>query len=63
MRHGRGIFTWPDGSKYEGDFKQGFRTGNGTTYFPEEDIYVGEFLNGEMHGIGIYNYENGRRYE
>lgn len=29
LPEGTGIYLWNDGSKYEGDFKQGLRSGQG----------------------------------
>ena len=28
--YGKGVYTWSDGQKYEGDFKDGKRHGKGT---------------------------------
>ena len=27
LRHGFGVLTWPDGRKYEGDYKEGLKDG------------------------------------
>jgi hypothetical protein len=38
---GKGILIWNDGTKYEGDFKQGKMQGNGIMILPNKDKYVG----------------------
>jgi hypothetical protein len=39
-----------DGRKYEGDFKFGERTGQGTMTYPDGKKVSGEFKNGEFVG-------------
>jgi hypothetical protein len=34
----------------------------GVRNYENGDKYVGEFLNGKIHGIGIYTYANGDKY-
>ena len=34
-KHGKGKFTWADGSYYEGDFEEGVFQGTGIYYFKE----------------------------
>lgn len=46
--------TYADGSKYEGEFKEGKKAGQGSRFFPSGDRYVGSFENNVMHGTGIY---------
>ncbi len=36
--------------------------GNGIFLFPNGDIYVGDFVNGKRHGIGVCYYENRSEY-
>lgn len=53
--NGNGIFAYPDGSKYEGQFANSQPNGYGAFFypnFPNADKYVGNFLNGAKHGIG-----------
>lgn len=42
---GRGVLTWPDGSKYEGYFIEGRREGRGRFTSSDGDIYEGEWKN------------------
>ena len=47
--------TWPDQSRYEGDFKNGKANGNGVEYMSNGDRYNGQFENDLKHGSGIYH--------
>lgn len=51
---GRGIMTWPDGSKYEGEFKMGKMDGEGTKFMANGNKYIGQFKNDLMHGHGVF---------
>jgi hypothetical protein len=31
-KHGRGVFTWKDGRKYDGEWKEGKQNGKGRYY-------------------------------
>ena len=50
---GRGIETWADGRRYEGDFKHGKKDGEGTFYWPSGQTYIGSWRSGKQHGLGI----------
>lgn len=52
-QNGQGTFAYPDGSKYDGQFKQGRITGLGTWYFANGERYVGSFANNFPHGKGV----------
>lgn len=56
---GRGIFRYPDGSKYVGDFKNGQPEGEGLCYYASGDKYKGSWSNNAPNGEGIYTYANG----
>ena len=43
-----GTFTWPDGEKYVGEWKDNKRNGQGTYTFPSGNKYVGEFKDGDF---------------
>lgn len=55
--------TWEDGSKYEGEWKNGERHGKGTFYYTNGDKYIGDWVRDVQHGKGIYYFQNGERYE
>ncbi len=42
------IYIWSDGSKYEGEFKDGKPNGRGTLTFPDGKKYVGGFKEGKF---------------
>ena len=54
VQHGTGTQTWPDGKKYEGDFREGMLHGRGTLTHKNGDIYMGEYLKDQCHGYGAY---------
>ncbi|MBK6932491.1 MAG: caspase family protein [Saprospirales bacterium] len=58
-KNGAGIFAYPDGSKYEGNFLQGEFDGDGTFYFANGDKYVGAFKDNFPHGTGIRHHADG----
>jgi len=72
-RHGLGTYTFANGDLYEGEWLHNERTGRGMMKFAPSDSdsnssdtfskYEGEFVDGKMHGYGIYYYANGDRYE
>ena len=51
---GKGVFTWPDERKYEGDYYDDKKEGYGVFYWPDGRKYEGEWKNGKQHGIGVY---------
>eukprot|EP00392_Amoebophrya_sp_AT5.2_P011692 g11775.t1 len=55
---------YENGDVYEGEFREGFREGNGTYYFAKVPgtRYEGQFVRDEFHGYGVYFYER-NRYE
>ena len=46
--HGRGVYTYKDGRKYEGQI-----------FYKD----LGEYLNDKKHGVGVYNWSDGRKYD
>ena len=64
--HGKGVFCFHDGGRYEGDFVRGGFSGKGimTYTFPTAGYrYEGDFVNGKRHGKGVYTFPSGKRYE
>lgn len=60
---GYGIYVWNDGSRYEGNFRNGKRDGEGIYYYPKGAKYIGTQSNGKRHGWGTYYYPSGSKYE
>ena len=61
VQHGRGKQSWADGSKYEGEWRNGMAHGIGLIQHPNGDQYEGEFMNGQANGFGAYIYANGQK--
>ena len=61
--HGRGVFTFPHGTRYEGDFRHGSFQGRGGMTWPSGSRYEGDFVDGERTGRGVMTWPNGNRYE
>ncbi len=51
-QNGQGVFAYPDGSKYEGQFRGGKFQGSGTFFFGNGDKYVGNFKENYPNGYG-----------
>ena len=51
-RHGYGLYDWNDAGKYIGFWKDDKREGYGIYFYNEGDEMSGEFLNGELTGLG-----------
>ena len=62
MRHGRGIQLWPDGSKYEGYWKNDMANGKGRLIHADGDVYEGDWENDKAHGFGQYTHMDGAQY-
>ena len=59
----RGIKTFDDGARYEGELRDGEPHGEGVMIWPDGARYVGEFRAGREHGQGIMTMPDGERYE
>ena len=62
-----GVFMFVDGSKYEGEYREGqdgkpVRHGKGT-YVQGEERYTGDWVNDQMHGEGRYHFASSAVYE
>ena len=57
---GIGTYTYADGSKWVGEFKEGKPEGEGTCYYINGDKYKGNWKRHAPHGEGIMYYTNGR---
>jgi len=51
--HGIGIFTWPDGKKYIGQYRKDKKWGYGVFIFSDSKVWEGAWYDGKQHGIGI----------
>ena len=55
--NGHGTYTYPNGDKYEGEFKDGEKNGQGTFTFSDGSKYVGEFKDGKPWKGTMYDEE------
>ncbi len=60
---GHGVFTWPNGDRYEGQYKDGRMHGTGTYNYADGKKYIGDWKEDARAGRGIYTWPNGDRYE
>jgi len=63
IRDGRGFQIWPDGSLYEGYWKDNKANGKGRLIHADGDVYEGEWQDDKAHGFGVYMHADGARYE
>jgi len=62
-RHGHGILIKANGSRYEGEFKDGVPNGRGVCNYSQGTRYEGEWVDGESEGKGIVHKADGTRLE
>lgn len=58
---GSGIFAYPDGSKYDGQFDKNKPNGWGTFFYPDKSRYVGTFKSGQPNGKGTLYQNDGNK--
>ncbi len=61
--HGIGKMVWFYGKVYEGEWKDGSRTGRGKLTYSDGGFYDGEWVGGLMHGKGKLKHPNGCFYD
>jgi hypothetical protein len=54
MREGKGSQLWPDGSLYEGDWKENSAWGLGKLTNKDGSYYEGQWMNNHANGIGVF---------
>ena len=60
--NGKGTYTYANGDKYVGKYKDGKQNGQGTYTFANGDKYVGEFKDDKQNGQGTYTLTDGGKY-
>ena len=63
IRTGRGKQTWPDGSMYEGWWRDNKANGRGRLIHVDGSMYDGMWLDDKTHGYGIYCHLDGTKYD
>ncbi|MFN0215473.1 MAG: caspase family protein, partial [Saprospiraceae bacterium] len=61
-RSGQGYYDYPDGSRWTGEFKDGYPNGRGVCYYSNGDRYEGEWANNAPYGEGVMYFATGRVY-
>ncbi|XP_023284574.1 ankyrin repeat and MYND domain-containing protein 1 [Seriola lalandi dorsalis] len=61
-REGLGVQEWSDGSRYEGDFVNGFKHGKGRYTWRNGEFYEGSFYKDYRHGDGLYCWPTGHKF-
>ena len=59
---GQGTITFPSGSTYVGEFRDGKRTGQGTMTYSDGGKYEGKWKDGKQHGQGTFTFTDGRKW-
>ena len=57
-----GTYTYANGEKYVGEFKDSKRNGQGTFTSPDGAKYVGEYKDDKFYGQGTVTFPDGRKY-
>jgi len=57
-----GEFTYNDGTRYQGQWLNSKRNGQGTYYFANGDKYIGQWVSGIMEGQASYIWRDGSKY-
>ena len=60
--NGQGTYTYANGSKYVGEYKDGEKHGQGTKTLADGSKYVGEWRGNKMYGQGTVIFYNGNKY-
>lgn len=62
--HGRGKLKLDNGDVFEGEFKNGKRSGTGCyTWGSTGDLFTGQWKNNRRHGKGVFVWHDGRLYD
>ena len=62
LRNQKGIYHYPNGDKYVGEWKDDRFHGHGIYLFANGERYEGTLFEGAKHGQGVYHYVNGNKY-
>ena len=57
------LYSHKDGRRYDGQYKDGRKHGDGTYVWANGNVYVGRWFEGKMHGQGTLTFPDGASYE
>jgi hypothetical protein len=63
LMEGKGVYAYPDGTIYEGEFVKSKFQGQGRRTLPSGEMYEGEFKNDKYNGFGTLNFADGSYYK
>ena len=58
-----GIMEWPNGDRYEGQFRHGKRHGQGKRINADGSTYIGSYEDDQPSGQGVYTWTDGETYD
>ena len=61
-KNGLGVYLYSGGCKYVGEYKDGFKYGEGKLICPKFIQYEGGYKNNLYHGNGTYTWPDGDKY-
>lgn len=56
-----GFYSWQDGRKYEGFYKDDKKHGYGIYTWSDQKKYAGWWCNGKQHGLGVFISKEGKK--
>lgn len=57
-----GIMCYPNGDKYDGEWKEDMKEGKGRVKYANGDSFDGEFKEDSKSGEGVYTYASGEKH-
>lgn len=60
---GTATCSFEDGQSYQGEFKDGFSHGEGSSTLPDGIKYEGQWEKGAPHGFGVAMFPDGKQYK
>jgi hypothetical protein len=62
QKHGQGMYRWPNGRTYIGEWFENQMDGEGIESWPNGSKYQGQFKENKRHGLGTFTWSDGRQY-
>ncbi len=62
QKDGYGVMIWPNGDRYEGEWKNDLQNGTGSFVYADGEKYEGLWKDGKKNGTGTYTWLDGRKY-